>query len=91
MGLVMKVGLGYKKGGPLQGGEGDVARHRASYENKYCAGEEAGVKCKLAADDVGRETPYAGANKEADLRGQRDSGDLRSRTAVLPLHSGVGN
>lgn len=69
MGLVMKLELRYRKRGPLQGGEGDVARHGASNENKYCTGEEAGVKCKLAADYVGREAPYAGANKEADLRG----------------------
>lgn len=53
MRLVMKVELGYRKRGPLQGGEGDVARHRASDENKYCAREEAGIECKLAANDIG--------------------------------------
>ena len=63
----MKVELGDRKNWPLQGGEGDVARHGAGNQDKYCAREEASVECKLAADDVGREAPYAGAHEEADL------------------------
>lgn len=49
----MKVELGDRKNGPLQGGEGDIARHGAGDQDKYSAGEEASIECKLAADDVG--------------------------------------